>query len=353
MLLCATLVRDGYAIIKLGTSDSIVATCLEHMEAFFDRETSHKEMHAATDGPGCSVGFMYSGTPGVEIFEAKCLHNPRYPWPDPALRAAVSRARDLLHRTARQCLRALASPLGLDAADLEALLDPTELADGTEGIRQLEVASTTTLRVWRYPAKCSGNESHCDNSLLTMAPAATRIGLGVRRKHDGKAIFPEEGMRRGEVILFAGDALSFLTAGRVPALVHWVAKTADEQRLSMPFFLRPRPAALLTPPASADGPLIATMCQRELEGGGKRCTLPGCTREGNAVCGACGMSGYCSVEHQAADWPKHMIVCGKRGKVSERWPWKADPYYFAAKGETCGRGVVSWEEQPGNSRSDR
>ena len=149
----------------------------------------------------------------------------------------------------------------------------------------------------------------------------------------------------------AGDALSFLTAGRVPALVHWVGAVAEVQRLSMPFFLRPRPEALLMPPPSKSA-VVAPMCQRELEGGGRTCTLPGCTKEANAVCGACGMSAYCSEAHQVADWPAHKVVCGERGKIHERWPWKADPYYYAAKDEGCGRGMITWVDQPGHSPED-
>ena len=92
------------------------------------------------------------------------------------------------------------------------------------------------------------------------------------------------------------------------------------------------------------------ICQRELEGGGKTCTLPGCTKEANSVCGACGMSSYCSAACHTADWAAHRRICGRRGKLRERWPWKTDPYYYTAKGERCGRGMIAWDEQPDRSR---
>ena len=59
-------------------------------------------------------------------------------------------------------------------------------------------------------------------------------------------------MAKGELLVFAGDALSYLSAGRVPALMHEVAPPATDgnatPRLSAPFFLRPMRAQLLRPP---------------------------------------------------------------------------------------------------------
>lgn len=342
---CESLARDGFATVSIRGSAPVFAECLKEMAAFFALPSSQKQRHAAAHGPGCNVGFMFSDKKdSMEIFEAKCLHNPQYPWPSPTLQRAVTRARDLLHRTARACLRALAAPLGLDAAALEGLLDAETLADGPGAqLQQLAAASMTTMRVWRYPAGVSGNEMHCDNSLLTLAPAGTRVGLAVRRKSDGATLMPEEALLgEGEIVVFAGDALGFLTAGRIPALVHWVMGT-ERERLSMPFFLRPRPDAML----HAHGPRdVQAICQRDLEGGGKTCAYGPCNKEGNAVCGACGLSTYCSVEHQLADWKAgHQITCGKRGKIAERWPWKADAYYLAGPGEKNGRGVISWSER--------
>lgn len=127
------------------------------------------------------------------------------------------------------------------------------------------------MRVWHYWPGGVGNEAHADNTLLTISPAGTRVGLGVRVLGDGRHVWPEARMADGECLLFAGDALGVLTRGAVPALLHWVEPPKAEARMSMPFFLRPRLDALLDPARvcraapPADAPRVDPLRQRELE----------------------------------------------------------------------------------------
>lgn len=291
----AALAADGMALLVPDGDGSTAAfkfrRCLEVMESFFLRSQAEKRRSAATDGPGCVVGYMHNDSGGAEMFEAKCIHDPRWPWPDEAMRRAVVDARALLHDLALACLRALAQPLGLERTALEGLLDQPQ--------QPLATCSNTTMRVWRYLREGVGNEVHVDNSLLTVAPAGSAVGLWARRYRDGAQLQPERQMAPGTVLVFAGDALSFLCGGRVPALVHWVSRPVqDLARYSFPFFLRARQDAVL----SCASPPSLQLCQRQLEasaGGG----------------------------------------AGDRSLRTE-WPWKRnDAYYVAPLGQPAGNGV--------------
>jgi hypothetical protein len=130
--------------------------------------------------------------------------------------------------------------------------------ESPEGIA-LRSASHSALRVWQYT---HGQPSgwHCDNTLLTLAPRGSSVGLEVRSPLDGRSFSPESSMSADELLVFAGDSLSYLSSGRVPALMHRVVPPppapiscahstthADPPRLSCPFFLRARRSATLEP----------------------------------------------------------------------------------------------------------
>jgi isopenicillin N synthase-like dioxygenase len=209
------------------------------------------------------VGYMINERD--EIFEAKVFHDSRWPWPRGDVQRDVLAMRELLHTVALACLRSLAAPLGLDAEKLHAHLDRTNPHDGS--LRgSLEHCSNTSMRIYRYAARGLGNNVHTDNTLLTVSPPGSAIGLcaSMPPRPDGqggaarsRVVRPEAHMAPDELLLFAGDALSFLSRGRIPALVHWVeAPPGEAPRFSMPFFLRPRLDALLDPDgAAAAGPV--------------------------------------------------------------------------------------------------
>ena len=113
--------------------------------------------------------------------------------------------------------------------------------------------------MWQY-TKGQPSGWHCDNTLLTLAPRGSSVGLEVRSPLDGRSFSPESSMSADELLVFAGDSLSYLSSGRVPALMHRVVPPppppissahstthADPPRLSCPFFLRARRSATLEP----------------------------------------------------------------------------------------------------------
>lgn len=304
--LCDALCDEGYVILQLPDSSSAAKFlhCVAVMRQFFARDRAEKNFCAASDGPGQHVGYMCADVSKAEMFEAKKHHDPRWPWPNARLRNAVLDARQLLDDVAVLCLRALAAPLGLSADALLRLLDApvdTEARDA-DPAHYFGARSTTTMRVWNYWPGGVGNEAHTDNTLLTVTPAGTRVGLGVRCVADGVVRWPEAHMREDEVLVFAGDALGFLTSGRVRPLLHWVTPPPPlgASRISLPFFLRPRLDALLDPAAASSGedkePLLSA--------------------QSSALCGAI---------TQAA------LERNERN-VRWTWPWKRLSYYECAGG---------------------
>ena len=253
--LCRALCSDGIVLLQLPRSvglDQRLHRCRQAMQAFFELPREQKSGCAAAEGPGCQVGYMINGED--EIFESKIFHDPRWPWPSGTVQSAVLGLREVLHTVGLSCLRALANPLGMDPDRLAAYLDQSD--DTGTLIGSLAHCSNTSMRVYRYAAGGLGNNIHIDNGFLTVAPAGSSIGLRARRFGGGggrgrgasEALRPEAHIGSDQLLLFAGDALSFLSGGRMPALVHWVdAPSGDEPRFSFPFFLRPRQDAHLNP----------------------------------------------------------------------------------------------------------
>ena len=235
---------------------------------------------------------------GSECFEAKLNYDRGFAWPrQPAgFRAAVAALQDVLLRTSLVALSALVEALGLDRSSVLAVLDdgmrlpsPPDLpavaasaqaAYAPPAAVDLATASHSAMRVWSYAhGKPSG--WHCDNTLLTLSPAASAPGL-LLRTLSGQTFFAEEVwlrsprtacparphqwlssprlpfphrqvMRPADLLLFAGDALSYLSGGRLLAAMHRAVPPsvrsgpARPPRVSAPFFLRPRRSALLSP----------------------------------------------------------------------------------------------------------
>lgn len=295
--LCEALCGDGVALLTLEHAADAVQACYDSCRAFFELPLQAKARHGAGNGTGQQHGWMsmLDDDERAECFEAKLCYDRGYAWPSAALQSSIVAAFTPLHEAARACLNALCVALGMDVGVVHSYLDAAQprLAD----------CSHTAMRVWSYTGAPGGASGRCgvhvDNSLLTLAPAGSAVGLVVRHRCGGSSgggealSRPELQMRRGDVLVFAGDALGFLSAGRVRAPMHEVRCASDAAgppRLSMPFFLRPRSGAVLDPAAASPGAPRAS----ELR------PLRTADLEANA------------------------------DGVRSRWPWKADEYYRGA-----------------------
>lgn len=120
-------------------------------------------------------------------------------------------------------------------------------------LSELATDGNSVLRVLHYPALRDLKPepgsvraaAHEDINLLTLLPAATSPGLQLlTRDGDWLDISPPA----GSIILDTGDMMSAITGGEMPATTHRVINPTDAaegSRLSMPFFMHPRPDARL------------------------------------------------------------------------------------------------------------
>ena len=107
-----------------------------------------------------------------------------------------------------------------------------------------------------YPP-LSGNEeanaeraaAHEDINVMTILPVAEQPGLQVRDKQGN---WVDVASVRGELVVNSGDMLKEMTAGFYPSTTHRVVNPVDHgtfanvSRISIPFFLAPRPEVVLS-----------------------------------------------------------------------------------------------------------
>lgn len=140
---------------------------------------------------------------------------------------------------------------GFGKALLEAIGEYLELPAGFFG--EITEDGNNVLRVIHYPdmgkqvpVGAVRAAAHEDINLITVLPASTRPGLELMTR-DGEwmAIATPPGV----MVCDTGDMMQLLTAGRLPATTHRVVnpEASDGGRLSMPFFMHPRPDVMIEP----------------------------------------------------------------------------------------------------------
>lgn len=146
-----------------------------------------------------------------------------------------------------EATRALFSALeGLALELLDAVGEHLDLPDGT--FRDMVRDGNSVLRIIHYPDAVAEGAvraaAHEDINLMTVLPAATRPGLELLTR-DGHWVPVQN--PPGAMICDTGDMMKLFTGGRMAATTHRVVNPggADGGRLSMPFFLHPRPDAVL------------------------------------------------------------------------------------------------------------
>jgi isopenicillin N synthase-like dioxygenase len=163
---------------------------------------------------------------------------PANVWPGeiPELREPTRRLYESLEGVAGDLLRALAEYFDL----------PRETF---AGMMQM---GNSVLRVIHYPPVAPELEpavraaAHEDINLITLLCEATDSGLEILTR-DGSWMPVETG--EGQIVVDAGDMLSRVTNGVVPATTHRVVNppsAANRERYSMPFFVHPYPSCDLT-----------------------------------------------------------------------------------------------------------
>ncbi len=166
---------------------------------------------------------------------------PLYPpnlWPEevPDFRSAMLALYGALEQASVVVLEALALYLG----------QPIDCFTG------LTAQGNTVLRALRYPP-LEGRElpagavraaAHEDINIITLLITSTSNGLELLTR-DGQWLAVNA--LPGEIVADSGDMLQRVTNGHIPATTHRVVnpEAGNEERLSMPFFVHPRPDAVL------------------------------------------------------------------------------------------------------------
>ena len=159
-------------------------------------------------------------------------------WPDEpeGFEREVAWLYDALDALGLRLLRALTGPLGVPADTFDAVA----------------AGGNSVLRLLHYPPLGPGADprairaaAHEDINLITLLVSASAAGLELR---DRQGAWRAIDAPPDSVIVDVGDMLSRITNGALPSTTHRVVNPEgpNTSRYSMPFFLHPRPDAVLS-----------------------------------------------------------------------------------------------------------
>jgi len=107
----------------------------------------------------------------------------------------------------------------------------------------------TSVRVCKYKKEAQNTGvicvPHTDTTILTIGPVSTVPELQFFDRSRGDWVYAESEVDDTHIILFAGRMLARMTAGYFQPAYHRVFRRFVDERLSCPFFLRPRVDAIL------------------------------------------------------------------------------------------------------------
>ena len=134
---------------------------------------------------------------------------------------------------------------------------PSEvMAEISEPLTEMLCSQASLLRLLHYPPLTGSEEpnaeraaAHEDINVMTILPVAEQPGLQVKDKQGN---WVDVASVRGELVVNSGDMLKEMTAGFYPSTTHRVINPvgdgafANVSRISIPFFLTPRPEVILS-----------------------------------------------------------------------------------------------------------
>ena len=240
------LVDTGFVIItEHGIDLGRLHAAYDTVAAFFEQDDNAKACYmVGTDGQRGYTPFGREHAKDANVPDLKEFWHvgrdaiaPNV-WPDEpeAFREAVAWLYDALDHTGLMLLRALTGPLAL----------PTDYFDA------MAAGGNSILRLLHYPPipdgadpRCVRAAAHEDINLITLLVSASAAGLELLGR-DGQWQAIEA--PPDSIIVDAGDMLARITNGHIPATTHRVVNPEgpNTSRYSMPFFLHPRPDAVLS-----------------------------------------------------------------------------------------------------------
>ena len=241
-----------------GLDAGLIRSVYAHARRFFSQDEARKLRDSGVAGG--QRGFTPCGVehardhphPDLKEFfhvgqEAECVPGkadladyPSNVWPQglPGLREDTLRLFRGLEDCSKELLEALAESFGLPRGTFASMI----------------VGGNSILRLLHYPPLSQNTDSdslraaaHEDINLITLLCEATDAGLEIRPP--GAADWIRVEAECGQIVVDAGDMLSRLTNGLIPATTHRVvtpSKVASRHRYSLPFFAHPRPTCDLS-----------------------------------------------------------------------------------------------------------
>lgn len=126
----------------------------------------------------------------------------------------------------------------------------------SEPLTEMLCSQASLLRLLHYPPLTGGEEpnaeraaAHEDINVMTILPVAEQPGLQVKDKQGN---WVDVASVQGQLVVNSGDMLKEMTAGFYPSTTHRVINPACDgtfaniSRISIPFFLTPRPEVVLS-----------------------------------------------------------------------------------------------------------
>lgn len=246
----SALENSGFFILNRGpVAPEVVRRAHQVATGFFGLSDALKQQYDARQQPG-QGGFTQFGAEqakGYKVPDLKEFWHVTYaslgqdyaPWPReiPLFRPVMTRLYQQLTLCAHGLLEACALYLGQQRSWL------TEMTNG----------GNTVLRLAHYPPIPAGAPAgslraapHEDINLITLLCEATAPGLEILA-HDGRWL-PIQAAPN-QIVVDTGDMLQNLTNGLFKSTTHRVTNPdqRNQRRLSMPFFVHPRPEVDLSP----------------------------------------------------------------------------------------------------------
>lgn len=254
----------GRAIQSLGfvrvtghpVTPSLIEPAYQAARAFFALPEAVKERYHVPGGGGergyTPFGFEHArdqAVPDLKEFwhvgrelpwgHPMASRYPRNLWPAevPEFRPRLLAVYEALDAVGDTLLRALALYLDEPEDTFRALA-----SDGNSILRPIHYPP---VRGEHYIPGAVRAAAHEDINLVTLLMTSTSAGLELLT-HDGR--WMPANAEPGEILADTGDMMSRITNGVLPATTHRVVNPPDgnTDRLSMPFFVHPRPDALLS-----------------------------------------------------------------------------------------------------------
>lgn len=254
--------ETGFGVLSNHPIDKrLVEDIYTEWQAFFNSEAKNDYMFKKETHDGFFPASISETAKGNTVKDIKEYYHV-YPWgriPD-SLRTNILAYYDKANALAAELLEWIETYSPEDVKAKFSIPLPEMIANSQK----------TLLRILHYPPMTGSEEmgairaaAHEDINLITVLPAANEPGLQVKAKDGTWLDVPSD---FGNIIINIGDMLQEVSGGYFPSTSHRVINPEGtdktKSRISLPLFLHPNPAVVLSDRYTADSYLMERL--REL-----------------------------------------------------------------------------------------